>query len=474
MNAPLYLTQLPDDLEWVNTSAPLKLSSLRGRTTLLWFFTGSSVHCQSDLAELKTMESRFPDGLSIIGVHQPRYPVEADAARVLKTLNRWFMRYPVINDREYVLGRLLGINSWPTSVLLDAEGRIAGIYPGRGRRAELEARINVLLDDAANRDLRTFEAAPQARKPETRSPVAFPSALAASERFVYVADTGRNRVLELTHEGRIARVFGSSNAGLIDGRLVEAAFNAPQGVALGKDALYVADTGNHALRRIRLLSGEVETIAGTGKPATGATETGLPRTIALHSPTGLAMLHDRLFIAMSGLHQIWLFDLNTQTLAAWAGNGREDLIDGHGEFASFGQPVGLSLGKDTLYVADAGSNSIRAVRLVDAAVSSVVEGQLFDSGDVDGAASARLAGPRAICADATRNVLWIADSMNGKLKVHALAKAETKTLNLNYPLNEPAGLSMAPGCLWLSNSNAHELLKLDMKTGKLLRVTISE
>lgn len=474
MNAPLYLQQFPADLQWVNTAAPLKLSSLRGRATLLWFFTSSSVHCQTDLAELKTLESRFPDGLSIIGVHQPRYPAEADAARVLKTINRWFMRYPVINDHEFVLWRLFDIKAWPSAVLLDAEGRVAGIFPGRDRRAELEARINVLLDDAANHDLRTFEAAPQARKPEARTPIGFPTALAASEQFVYLADTGRNRVLELTHDGRIARVFGSSNAGLWDGRKTEAGFNAPQGVALSKDALYVADTGNHALRRIRLLSGEVDTIAGTGKPATGGTEVGLPRTMALNSPTGLAMHHERLYIAMSGLHQIWLFDLNTQQLGPWAGDGREDLVDGHGQFASFGQPMGLSLGKDTLYVADAGSNSVRAVRLADAAVSTLIEGHLFESGDVDGAAAARLAGPKGLCADHTRNVLWIADSLNGKLKVHALAKAETKTLNLNYPLNDPCGLSMAPGCLWLSNSNAHELLKLDMKTGKLLRVTISE
>lgn len=474
MNAPLYLQQFPDDLGWVNTPAPLKLSSLRGRATLLWFFTGSSVHCQTDLVELKTLESRFPDGLSIIGVHQPRYLAESDPARVLKTINRWFMRYPVIHDHEFVMWRLFGIQSWPTSVLLDAEGRVAGIYPGRDRRAEIEARINVVLDDAAQRDLRTFESAPHARKPEARTSVAFPQGLAASDKFVYVADTGRNRVLEMNHEGHIVRVFGSANAGLWDGRKTEAAFNAPQGLVLGKDALYVADTGNHALRRIRLLSGEVETIAGTGKPASGASEAGLPRTLALNAPTGLAMLHERLFIAMSGLQQIWLFDLTTQTLGAWAGNGREDLVDGHGEFASFAQPGGLSMGKDCVYVADSGNNSIRAVRLVDAAVSTLIEGQLFESGDVDGGAAARLANPRAVCADASRNVLWIADSMNGKLKVHALAKSETRTLNLNYALDQPSGITLAQGSLWLSNSNAHELLKLDMKTGKLLRVAISE
>jgi thiol-disulfide isomerase/thioredoxin len=474
MKSPLYVYELPAGTEWVNTAAPVALQAFRGRALLLWFFTGSCIHCREDLGELKLLESKHPDGLSIVGVHQPRYQAECDPARLLKTLNRWFFKYPTVNDRELVLARWFGVTAWPTAVLLDAEGKLTGIYPGTGRRAEIEARVAVLLEDAATRDVRTFEATPTARKPEARAALSFPTALAASDSAVYVAETGRNRVLELAPDGRIMRVFGSGNAGFYDGRNNEAGFNGPTALALGRDVLYVADTGNHALRRIRLMSGEVETIAGTGKPASGPPEAGLPRTIALSSPSGLAMGNDKLYIAMAGMHQIWVLDLTTQSLGPWVGSGREEQLDGYGEFSAFNLPMGLSVGKDALYVADAGGNSLRAVRLSDGAVSTLVEGNPFEEGDQDGGLPARLAGPKAVAADPGRNVVWIADSINGKLKLHALGKAETKTLNLNYALNDPHGLALGAGHLWLCNTNHHELLKLDLKTGKLLRVAVAE
>jgi sugar lactone lactonase YvrE len=410
----------------------------------------------------------------MIGVHQPRYLVDQDNARVLKHINRLFIRFPVVNDADFRLARMFQVESWPTAVILDTEGAIAGIYPGSGRRAEFESKIQSLLEDAAARDARNFEPMPQARKPEPNSTLSFPTGIALSDNAIYVADTGRNRVLELSPEGRLQRTFGSGNAGLFDGRLTEAGFNAPTGLALSRDQLFVADTGNHALRRIRLLSGEVDTLAGTGRLSTGLLDSGLARVTSLASPMGLAAHQERLYIGMAGLHQLWAYDFQTQSLSVVAGNGREELVDGFGEFASFSQPVCLSLGKDALYIADPGLNSIRSLRLVDGSITTPIEGTAFEEGDVDGVgAQARIAGARALAFDLARGVLWILDSVNGKLKVYAPAKAELKTLKLNYNLQEPAGIAVRGNELWILNTHAHELLKLDLKTGKLSRVNVT-
>ncbi|NIQ93245.1 MAG: thiol-disulfide isomerase, partial [Desulfuromonadales bacterium] len=67
------------------------------------------------------------------------------------------------------------------------------------------------------------------------------------------------------HNGRILRIYGSRTPGLLDGMGQEAAFTEPQGMSFSDNCLYVADTGNHAIRRIDVTTEEVLTIAGTGE-----------------------------------------------------------------------------------------------------------------------------------------------------------------------------------------------------------------
>ena len=87
--------------------------------------------------------------------------------------------------------------------------------------------------------------------------------------------------------------------------------------------------------------------------------------------------------------------------------------------------------------------------------------------------AARMCHPTAIHADTARNVLWIADTLNNKLRVYGLAKNELKTLNINYNLQSPAGVCVAQGAVFIANTHAHEILKLDLKTGRLARLAIS-
>ncbi|MFP3435333.1 hypothetical protein SB781_36845, partial [Paraburkholderia sp. SIMBA_061] len=74
-----------------------------------------------------------------------------------------------------------------------------------------------------------------------------------------------HRILECNHAGRVMRQFGLGTADFIDGDAGEAAFRRPRGLALAREALYVADTGNHALRRINLSNGHVDTLCGNGR-----------------------------------------------------------------------------------------------------------------------------------------------------------------------------------------------------------------
>src|SRR5690606_20436090 len=128
----------------------------------------------------------------------------------------------------------------------------------------------------------------------------------------------------------------------------------PQGLCLIGDTLYVADTENHAIRRVDLSGRTVETIAGDGtqsyrrKGQFQGTEEGLNSPWAILEVPG----REELILAMAGPHQLWKLDLRTGVVSVWAGSGREDIIDGSYDSAAFAQPSGLATDGTFAYVAD--------------------------------------------------------------------------------------------------------------------------
>jgi hypothetical protein len=474
MNARVVAPELPDSLQWINAAEPPSLAALRGRVVLLHFWTFDSVNCANALADLRYLESKFHDGLSVIGVHTPKYEYQRQAAPVLKAVNRWHIRHPVANDPEYALWRGYGVQSWPSFAVIDAQGRFAGLVVGEGRREEAEGMIGQLLDEAAASDLRVYETSVATVRPEPRMPLQFPGKVLATPTALWIADSGNNRILECDHGGRILRQFGTGSAALVDGRGREAAFNNPQGLTLLHDVLYVADTGNHAVRRIVQQSGEVGTVAGTGSIGHDLPgENSDPRQTRMSAPTDLVAVDGKLYITISGQHQIWVFDPARNRLAVLAGNGRLGLRDGDGIDASFAQPSGIAVFDRQLIVADAASSAIRSIHLDDRQVSTLIGTGPYEFGDAAGKRDvARLQNPLGLCVD-PRGLAFVADSYNGKIKALNLRTGEIRPLNLPYHLHEPSGISMAANALWVANTNAHEVVRVDLATGQIKRVAIS-
>src|SRR5207248_2619459 len=112
--------------------------------------------------------------------------------------------------------------------------------------------------------------------------------------------------------------------------------------ALRGDTLYVADRRNHLIRALDLKARTVTTIAGTGEQGPDRRRGGPALQVGLNSPWDLYRQGDTLYIAMAGHHQIWTLDLNQAVLAPYAGNGRENIMDGPLADACFAQPSGLA------------------------------------------------------------------------------------------------------------------------------------
>ena len=120
----------------------------------------------------------------------------------------------------------------------------------------------------------------------------FGMALAPDGR-ILVADFGTNLIRAVTLEGEVTTFAGSGIAGDVDGALADASFNGPQDVAVVGDDVYVADTDNHLVRRIR--DGEVTTVAGDGDA--GYLDHADLRAAKFFGLEGLAASEGRLWLA---------------------------------------------------------------------------------------------------------------------------------------------------------------------------------
>jgi sugar lactone lactonase YvrE len=115
-----------------------------------------------------------------------------------------------------------------------------------------------------------------------------PSGLALdAEGILYVADTGNHRVRRVTPEGLVTTLAGDGAAGFRDGAAAQAQFDAPVGVAVDKDgAVYVADTYNDRVRVVGK-DGQVRTLAGLGTP--GHADGGALDAALFDTPCALAV-----------------------------------------------------------------------------------------------------------------------------------------------------------------------------------------
>jgi DNA-binding beta-propeller fold protein YncE len=297
---------------------------------------------------------------------------------------------------------------------------------------------------------------------------------------LFVADTGHHRIVEADLAGRIVRVFGDGAAGRDDASSEAASFRSPQGMALDGETLWVADAGNHLIRRIDLASGRVSTAAGTGRQATWQqSDGGAALEISLNSPWDLVWDGWLLFIAMAGPHQIWLLDHHRGMVIRYAGTGAEGRHDGHVDEAAFAQPSGLALLGRELYVSDAEANVIRVVALPPRnQVRTVAGGDLFEFGDVDGVGdAARLQHPLGLCAAA--DGVLVADTYNHRLRHLDPATGRVRRwTGSGRPghvdgaaqaacFYEPGGLSATGRHAYVADTNNHAVRVVDLASGEV-------
>jgi DNA-binding beta-propeller fold protein YncE len=183
-----------------------------------------------------------------------------------------------------------------------------------------------------------------------------------TDKNIYVADRRNHLIRRVTPTGAVT-TFAGSFSGSQDGPRASATFNLPAELAFDSAGtnLYVADEGNHRIRRISLQDNQVTTVVGAGVsgqadgPAAAATFSG---------PLGLdRTASGRIYIGESRSHLVRILDRATSTISRAAGSGEPGLVNGVPAAARFNEVWGVRVAAEgELILVDKENGCLRSVK----------------------------------------------------------------------------------------------------------------
>ena len=164
------------------------------------------MNCLHILPDLKTLEQGFAaeDGVIVIGVHSAKFSNERLSANIHSAIQRYDITHPVVNDAEARLWHLLGIQCWPTLVVVGPQGQMLLSLAGETHGPLLYQFVSAAVQFYSDRqqlmkggDLTLRLRPSQHALPA--SPLLFPGKVNISRAgdVIAVSDTGHHRILLL-------------------------------------------------------------------------------------------------------------------------------------------------------------------------------------------------------------------------------------------------------------------------------------
>ena len=319
----------------------------------------------------------------------------------------------------------------PVTLARDESGawRIGNETVGIGHRHRVRADREYLLDFAEGRwRLATHAMRTVAGNPGVQEGILATAAILYSPNAVvadalgnvYVADSGNHRVRRISPSGRIETVAGTGERGFSGdgGPAAEAGLDSPSGVAADSVGnVYVADSGNHRVRRIGP-SGRIETVAGTGERGFSG-DGGSAAEARLDSPSGVAAdAAGNVYVADAGNRRVRRIDLSgIITTAAKSGTPSGQGDGGLASEALFSNALGSVAidGVGNVYVADRDHHRVRRIDPAGFVSTFAGTGEAGFGGDGGPAASAQLDSPTGLLKDAAGYV-YVADAGNHRIR----------------------------------------------------------
>ncbi|HMI32136.1 MAG TPA: hypothetical protein VK527_10400 [Candidatus Limnocylindrales bacterium] len=298
---------------------------------------------------------------------------------------------------------------------------------------------------------------------------------------VYLADTDNNVIRKVAFAtGVITTVAGNGLPGATgDGGAATAAkLKTPEDVFITPNGdLYIADTGNHEIRKVTAATGVITTVAGNGSP--GATGDGAAATAArLDSPRGIVVASNGdIYIGDRTNNKVRKVIAATGFISTYAGTGTAGYT-GDGAAATLArlnrlQGIELASNGD-LYIADALNNVIRKVSAATGVITTFAgTGTAGFLGDGGAAISARLSAPEAVHLTSVGD-LYITDTGNNRIRRVDTAGTITTIVGTGTAgaagdgglptaaqLDTPRGLGISPtGAYYIGDRNNNKIRKV--------------
>ena len=290
---------------------------------------------------------------------------------------------------------------------------------------------------------------------------------------VYVADFGNHRIRKIDTTTREVTTFAGSTEGYKDAIGTEAQFDFPSGVAVDSSGiLYVADYGNHRIRKIIISTREVTTLAGSG---IAGFANGAGTEAQFYYPSGVAVDSSGiLYVADRSNYRIRkITSAGEVTTLAGSTEGHHDAT---GEAAQFNYPSGVAVDSSgNLYVADYSNHRIRKIIISTRVVSTFAGSDALGYHDATGTA-AEFRFPYGVAVDSSGN-LYVADHSDHRIRkitpereVSTIAGSGTAGYNAvpatgtAAQFNLPYGVAVdSSGILYVADHNNHRIRKIEYK-----------
>lgn len=458
----------PDSLQWLNTPAPLTLQQFKGKFLLLSFWTSSSTLSTGQQKQLKSLKKDNP-GLEVVIIHSGKYDSERITDNIRNAVIENDIVFPVANDSAFTLWNAYGIEAWPSNVLINPEGEVVARSQGVELNSDIQSEISKYKGK-----LKAYGAQAGSELQHFRQGLLlYPSFIESDHVFsLFVTESRGHRIVQTDFSGTVEHSIGAGTEGYRDGSMHNAQFSFPKETAYdAKDSiLYIADSGNDAIRAYHLKTGEVTTVLGNG-----SRQSSIPKSIqgtdgGLNQPTGLELLGNDLYIAMTGWNQIWKLDTKTLLAEPVAGSGKFGFEDGKDQKCSLAEPYALTSDPEgIIYFTEMQSSAVRMLK--NGKVSTLVGTGVFEYGDEDGRSSkAKLQGPSGIVYH--NDNLYVADEYNNKIKQVDPYSGKTETLigassNSKKQLNHPSGIAVLRNELFIADKYNQLIRRYEPSSGEM-------